>query len=157
MGGARGIRSPPSARSPPLGRLPALRLLNLPAATALALLHGSPARLARLLAPWRSSGGYCPSPWHWPWAPPPRRRAPPSLPTSWCCSTAASGVGSTGKRAPPWGAEGLGVGAVGAGWGRRRQSPSLKQAVRDARRDQPCRRWREGGGDDGGKSAGGTV
>ena len=50
------------------------------------------------------------------------------------------------------------MGTVGAGWGRRGQSPNQKQAsVWDAWRDQPCRRWREGSGEGGEKSAGGTV
>lgn len=102
--GAWGARGPPASGSPPLPSGGSLRSAYLTCRRPQRRSHFPTTRLpvgsARPLSPWRSSGGCCPSLWRWPWAPLAPQRAPPGLPTSWCCSTAASGAGSMGKQAP---------------------------------------------------------
>lgn len=99
-------------------------------------------------APWRSSCGCCPSPWRWPWVPPPCRPVPPSRPTSWCCSTAGSGAGSTGKAAARWGGgRARDAGTKPLAWGARSEGPALRE-VGSGRG-----RWRESSA----KEAGGRA
>lgn len=137
-GGRRGRRAP--GFPAPRGRsLPIAAYLTWPSAAALSL-----PRCPRPPAPWRSSCGCCPSPWRWPWAPPPPWRARPSRRTSWCCSTAGSGAASTGKPAAA-----LGVAAGRAGGARdKAQTQSRRRA--GTPRDRPCTGCTERGGGPGG-------
>lgn len=123
-GSGKGGEAPGLPPSPArLASRPSCRLLARPAEEALSLpLPSARCRSARPLAPWRSSCGCCPSPWRWPWALPPPWRAPPNRLTSWCCSTAGSGAGTTGKPAAR-------QGGGGTGWGRQGQSSKEQQAA----------------------------